>query len=433
MTKPRVFISSTIYDFKDLRSAIKFYLTENGFEVITSENADFPNDNHNNSYQACLDAISTCDYYILLIGSRVGGKYKYINDKGKAEIITITRAEYRRAYELFKENKIKIINFVRKEIYDVREDRKGLEDVLRNFALQEDEQILIKEHESRIVKEAGEIFRFLDEVGRNSEMKAANKNENDLYPAGNWIYQFSSFNEIVSVLKNTLNINRGFIRQIWLENLRTEIIENLSCLTEKHPNGTIQVNFSLGLIDKNKLKNIDDLQLTGHELWGLYWFNLLFHSNIEKLRCSVLKSSLQSETFFDYNVEKQRLYPNKVYQFIHLLIDKIEQAQLLYTLQKSELQNLINFYKRFDIKQLYNDTEVYKVDSRLFLYSLNVAYCLKDIYNMSREFMKYYKNNNYVPKTHEELENNIFYDSNEQVKKEKVSFKELDEFFREHE
>ena len=81
MKKPRVFISSTIYDFKDLRSALKYFLEENSFEVVTSENVDFPNTNKNNSYQACLDAIETCDYFVLLIGARVGGTYRYKTDK----------------------------------------------------------------------------------------------------------------------------------------------------------------------------------------------------------------------------------------------------------------------------------------------------------------------------------------------------------------
>jgi Domain of unknown function (DUF4062) len=40
--KPTVFISSTIYDFKDLRSAIKYYLEELGFEVFASDYNDFP-------------------------------------------------------------------------------------------------------------------------------------------------------------------------------------------------------------------------------------------------------------------------------------------------------------------------------------------------------------------------------------------------------
>ena len=150
MKKPRVFISSTIYDFKDLRSALKYFLEENSFEVVTSENVDFPNTNKNNSYQACLDAIETCDYFVLLIGARVGGTYRYKTDK-KTETITITRAEYRKAYELFKQEKIKIINFIRKEIYDVKEDRKGLEKVVLDFALQDGDRKNIAEHESKII------------------------------------------------------------------------------------------------------------------------------------------------------------------------------------------------------------------------------------------------------------------------------------------
>lgn len=40
--KPVVFISSTIYDFRDLRSALKFWLEEFGYEVMASEWNDFP-------------------------------------------------------------------------------------------------------------------------------------------------------------------------------------------------------------------------------------------------------------------------------------------------------------------------------------------------------------------------------------------------------
>lgn len=32
--KPSIFISSTIFDFKDLRSSLKFWLEEYGFNVI---------------------------------------------------------------------------------------------------------------------------------------------------------------------------------------------------------------------------------------------------------------------------------------------------------------------------------------------------------------------------------------------------------------
>jgi hypothetical protein len=63
---PTFFLSSTIYDFRDLRSAVKFYLEELGCRVLASEYNDFlkPLDRH--SYEACLKAIEQTDYFVLV-------------------------------------------------------------------------------------------------------------------------------------------------------------------------------------------------------------------------------------------------------------------------------------------------------------------------------------------------------------------------------
>jgi hypothetical protein len=42
MKPPTFFLSSTIYDFKDLRSAIKYYLEQQGCRVLASDFNDFP-------------------------------------------------------------------------------------------------------------------------------------------------------------------------------------------------------------------------------------------------------------------------------------------------------------------------------------------------------------------------------------------------------
>ena len=127
--KPKVFVSSTIYDFRDLRSALKFWLEELGFEVLLSEHNDFPVQADLNSYETCMQTIDDCDYLIILVGGRVGGWY----DKDKR--ISITQAEYRRGYEQLTEGRIKVIAFVRQDIWDVREDRNELERLLKNEAL----------------------------------------------------------------------------------------------------------------------------------------------------------------------------------------------------------------------------------------------------------------------------------------------------------
>jgi hypothetical protein len=48
--KPRIFISSTIHDLKDLRSALAYWLEEFGFDVILSDQNDFPQKPVMNSY-----------------------------------------------------------------------------------------------------------------------------------------------------------------------------------------------------------------------------------------------------------------------------------------------------------------------------------------------------------------------------------------------
>ena len=54
MKRPKIFISSTIYDFRDLRSALKYHLEALGFDVQLSEKNDFYKEFNINSYKACL-------------------------------------------------------------------------------------------------------------------------------------------------------------------------------------------------------------------------------------------------------------------------------------------------------------------------------------------------------------------------------------------
>ncbi len=66
--RPTFFLSSTIYDFRDLRSALKFFLEEQGCKVLASEFNDFDKPLDGHSYEACLRSIHSADYFILVIG-----------------------------------------------------------------------------------------------------------------------------------------------------------------------------------------------------------------------------------------------------------------------------------------------------------------------------------------------------------------------------
>ena len=222
MNKPKVFVSSTIYDFKDLRSALKYWLTEKGYEVRMSECNDFKKDSTQNSYQACLDSIRECDYFILLIGSRAGGIYS------QTPLITITQKEYQCANELAQQGIIKkLLVFVRKSVWDIREDRKSLQRYIENELLKDEDlkdkeeqlKLITKQHSS-IIKDAGIIFNFINEVAKIDEMKRAVQSGED-YPQRNWINQFENFEDIISVLKIELCAEHNLEMKRWNEILST--------------------------------------------------------------------------------------------------------------------------------------------------------------------------------------------------------------------
>lgn len=194
MKRPTFFISSTIYDFRDLRSSIKFYLEEQGCKVLASEFNDFKKPLDAHSYEACLQAIHTADYFVLLIGSRVGGWYDRPNR------ISITQREYREAYQLHLSGKLKILAFVRSEVWQMKEDRNELTKYLESTTIDSANRREIKNYSSKFAEDAEFIIDFLGEVGKNKETKLAVEGKAKP-PTGNWIHVVSGFRDVVDVLQ----------------------------------------------------------------------------------------------------------------------------------------------------------------------------------------------------------------------------------------
>ncbi len=219
-------MSSTIYDFKDLRGALKWWLESYGFTVLMSERNDFQVAPDSSSYQACISSIHHADYFILLIGSRVGGLYN------EADKISITRMEYREAASLAKAGKIKIVTFVRQDVWSVREDRKALENCIKEelkLELPEHQYDKIVNHSSKIVDDSKAIFSFLSEVGHTGEMKEAIRGDHG-FPTNNWIYQFNYFEDIINTLKVQFNLHAKLNDLLLEQHLSKEIFNNLKLL-----------------------------------------------------------------------------------------------------------------------------------------------------------------------------------------------------------
>jgi Domain of unknown function (DUF4062) len=194
MDRPTIFISSTIYDFRDMRSAIKDHLEENGCRVLASDFNDFTKPLDRHSYQACLDTIEQADFFLLLVGTRVGGWYDQPNR------ISITQQEYRTAYKLAQEGKIKLLSFVRAEVWDHRQSSKELNKHLESLSELDDEiRKKIRDRPTTFASDSDFIVSFIEEISRNKETADAVKGRGSM-PVGNWIHQFAGFSDIRDVL-----------------------------------------------------------------------------------------------------------------------------------------------------------------------------------------------------------------------------------------
>lgn len=190
MARPTIFISSTVHDFSDMRSALKDYLETRGCRVLSSEFADFPRALDRHSYQECLDTIELADVFVLLIGKRVGGWY----DETKR--ISITRAEFEHAVELARAGRIRILAFVRKDVLDYHQASKELRkklaaDPTLDGARRED----ILYRDTQFMDDPRALIDFIDAVTRNRETAAAVRGAGTP-PVANWIQPFSGFAEV---------------------------------------------------------------------------------------------------------------------------------------------------------------------------------------------------------------------------------------------
>ncbi|MEH2626073.1 hypothetical protein V1292_004128 [Bradyrhizobium sp. AZCC 1719] len=194
MDRPTIFISSTIYDFRDMRSAIKDHLEENGCRVLASEYNDFTKPLDKHSYQACLDTIEQADVFLLLVGTRVGGWFDAPNR------VSITQQEYRTAYELAQDGKIKLLSFVREEVWNHRQGSKELSKHLESLSELDDEiRKKISARPTAFASDSDFIVSFIDEISRNKETAEAVKGRGSM-PVGNWVHTFSRFSDIRDVL-----------------------------------------------------------------------------------------------------------------------------------------------------------------------------------------------------------------------------------------
>lgn len=95
MAKPRVFISSTYYDLKNVRADLERFIKERGFEPILHERGHVAYGKKEALEEYCYKEINNCDILIAVVGGRFGSASKH-------EPYSISQIEFKTATELQK-------------------------------------------------------------------------------------------------------------------------------------------------------------------------------------------------------------------------------------------------------------------------------------------------------------------------------------------
>ncbi|PKN73368.1 MAG: hypothetical protein CVU50_03505 [Candidatus Cloacimonetes bacterium HGW-Cloacimonetes-3] len=320
--KPTVFISSTIYDLKDLRSSLRWWFEKSGFRVLLSESNDFPVEPNASSYKACISAIQSTDVFVLLIGNRVGGMYDSSNR------ISITRQEYREARTVSENRNLQMIAFVRQELWTIKEDRKALEkyviSMIDSESLEEEAKSLIY-HPSKIADEAEALFSFIDEVTQKKVMNDAIAG-NASFPVNNWINPFSSFEDIVKTLETRLEMKSNLDSLIISHRLKRETIYNLKLLFYRKYDRTNSLGDLMSI--RQKLPNDMDshIMLNRDDCIILLMFLVESSRPAKCFRIDALSKSISEGIFLEWDSRTCSIIESELHEALLCIKKNIEEA-----------------------------------------------------------------------------------------------------------
>lgn len=107
MAKPRIFISSTFYDLRQVRADLERFIKEQGYEPVLNEQGNIPYGKDDKLEDYCYKEIANVDILVSIIGGRYGSE-------SKVDRNSISQMELKTAFNLNKQ----VYIFIEKGVYN---------------------------------------------------------------------------------------------------------------------------------------------------------------------------------------------------------------------------------------------------------------------------------------------------------------------------
>lgn len=222
MAKPRIFISSTFYDLKQIRTDLDRFIREMGYESVRNEQGNIPYGKEEKLEEYCYKEIGFVDILISIVGGKYGSSSTYSG-------YSISQMEINTALKLDKQ----VFIFIDKNVYGE----------YRTYLANKDNS-KVKYHFVDNVK-IYEHIEFLESLPKN-----------------NPIHSFESSEDIISFLKEQI---AGLFQRFLQEQRRLTEVGYLQGL-ENTTNTLNQLIQYLTEDKKDKEDTIRDLLLSNHPM-----------------------------------------------------------------------------------------------------------------------------------------------------------------------
>ena len=221
MAKPRIFLSSTFYDLKQVRTDIDIFIETLGYEAVRNEEGDIPYGKDDALEEYCFKEIKSVDILVSIIGGRFGSESKRNNS-------SISQIELKTA---LKENK-QIYIFIDKNVLSEYE----------TYLINKDREMLYRYVDDE------RVYHFIEEVKTLS--------------ANNNIKGFETASEITKYLKDQL---AGLFQRFLEEQTRIKEVSLIRNLEKTAQTLNKLVNF-LSEENKGQAEEINKILMINHPL-----------------------------------------------------------------------------------------------------------------------------------------------------------------------